>query len=332
MTAKFRLLLFLSFIPIYNVFAQYTDMINANRPGVSQGAFSVGKNILQLETGFNYGKEKHSLRNTETDAWGIDYSIRYGLLKEQLEISFMGEYQNSNVVARRDETKLSNFKSNTFGAKYLIYDPYKSLDSKLPNLRSWKANNRFDWLDLIPAISIYVGINVDFPDNPYTEKSGSTVSPKFLLATQHNWKGGFVFVTNFMADFGATNEPTLGYILTLTHATNRYFSIFIENQGISNNYYADQILRGGFATLINPDLEVDLSVSTNFKDTPSKLYGRLGLAYRLDFHKEDEYILDVYKSGKDVTKDKEKKEKRAKAEEQKKEEKRARKERRKNKS
>ena len=31
--------------------SQYTEVINSNRPGTSQGAFSVGKNVLQFELG-----------------------------------------------------------------------------------------------------------------------------------------------------------------------------------------------------------------------------------------------------------------------------------------
>ena len=48
-------LLFSVFILISNfsVFAQYTDVINSNRPGISQGAFAVGKNVLQFELGTN---------------------------------------------------------------------------------------------------------------------------------------------------------------------------------------------------------------------------------------------------------------------------------------
>lgn len=313
MSTQLRLLFFICFFPFSHVFAQYTDMINANRPGVSQGAFAVGRNILQVETGFSYGKEKHSLQKTETQGMGIDYSIRYGLLKEQLEISIIGEFQHNNITYNSGiEQRVANFKSNTVGMKYLLYDPYKEMYKDKPNLYSWRKNNTIQWADWVPAVGLYFGLNVDFPDNPLTQKNGSTVSPKFMLTTQNNWVGGWVFVTNIIADWGTTNEPSYGYIVTLTHATNRYFSIFIENQGIKNNYYADQLLRGGAATLINQDLELDLSVTVNFKDTPSKLYGRLGMAYRFDMHKQDEYLYD------DVPKGEEKDQLKKKRDEQKK--------------
>lgn len=293
MSTQFRLLFFLCLIPLSNVSAQYTEMINANRPGASQGAFAVGRGVLQLETGFNYGKEKHTLNRTETNGMGVDYAIRYGFWREQFEISIIGEYQSNDITYYNGvEQKVSNFKSNTIGAKHLLFDPYKAMYHQKPNLYSWRKNNTLQWADLVPAVSLYVGINVDFADNPLTQNTGKTVSPKFVITTQHNWVGGWVFVTNLIADWGATDLPSYGYIVTLTHATNRHFSIFIENQGIKNDFYADQILRGGAATLIHSDLEVDLSVSLNFKDTPSKLYGRLGLAYRFDMHDQEEYIYE----------------------------------------
>ena len=54
-------LLIISLLIYQNSFSQYTDIINSNRPGNSSGAFSVGKNILQIESGFFNVKEKHDL-------------------------------------------------------------------------------------------------------------------------------------------------------------------------------------------------------------------------------------------------------------------------------
>lgn len=296
MNIKLSFLFLLSFLSLSNVSAQYTDMINTNRPGGSQGAFSVGTNVLQIESGFSYGKEKHELLKTETNAWAIDYSVRYGFWKERLEVSVMGEFQSSNVTDNRSansqEYSFSNFRSNTVGAKYLIYDPYRKRELEGPNLYSWKANNRTQWADLIPAISIYAGANFDFADNPYTPEAESSISPKLVLATQNNFIGGFVFVTNIIVDRVTTDFPTYGYILTLTHATNRYFSVFLENQGLKSDFYSDQLIRGGAAALINPNLQVDLSLTYSFKDTPSRFYGRAGLAYRFDMHDRDEYLED----------------------------------------
>lgn len=283
--------------------AQYTEMINTNRPGVSQGAFSVGTNVLQFETGFSYGNQKHNLLGTDYTTFGWDYSARYGVWREELEISIIGEYRsNSGDITRGSlvtEDKFSNFRSNTIGAKYLVYDPYRKMELEGPNLYSWKANNRWQWSDLIPAVSVYAGANFDFADNRFTPGTEAEISPKVVLSTQNNWVGGFVFVTNIIADRIGTDFPTYGYILTLTHATNSYFSIFIENQGFKSDFYADQIFRGGAAILITQNLHVDLSGALNFKDTPSFWEARAGVAYRFDMHNRDEFIEEKGKAGRD---------------------------------
>ena len=314
MNIKLPFLFLLCTISFSPVSAQYTEMINTNRPGGSQGAFSVGTNVLQVETGFSYGKEKRELLKTETNGFNIDYSVRYGFWKERLEFSLMGEFQSNSVTDNRSavarEYSLSNFKSNTLGAKYLIYDPYRKRDLKGPNLYSWKANNKTQWADLIPAIAIYAGANFDFADNPFTPETEGKISPKFVISTQNNFIGGWVFVTNIIVDRVTTDFPTYGYVVTLTHATNRYFSVFLENQGLKSDFYSDQLIRGGAAALINQNLQVDLSLTYSFKDTPSKFYGRAGLAYRFDMHNKDEYLEDDANKEMKDKKEKDKKEER----------------------
>ena len=124
MNTKRCSILFILMFSFTFVSAQYTDMLNSNRPGFSQGAFSVGKNVLQFETGLGIGNEKHDLLNTETNAFVIDYGARYGFLKEELEISLMGTYQSNKTTQTlgglSNEYKESNFRSNTIGAKYLF--------------------------------------------------------------------------------------------------------------------------------------------------------------------------------------------------------------------
>ncbi len=304
--------------------AQYTETINNNRPGGSQGAFAVGTKVLQLEGGFGLGKEEHRLLQTETSAFAIDYAVRYGLFKEELEVIFNGEFQSNNITDTRTSTAgdvvYSNFRSNTLGAKYLVYDPYRKRDLEGPNLYSWKANNKFQWRDLVPAISGYVGANFDFIDNPegkftnnYTVvQEGLSISPKVAVITQNNFKSGFVLVTNIIANRVTTENPEYGYIVTLTNTITDWFSIFVENQGFKSDAYADQLLRGGAAALITKDWQVDASLLYSLKDTPTRLYGRIGVSYRFDMHDEDEFIEEKGKAGREkrrAEKNKNKKEK-----------------------
>ena len=289
-----RLYLFFILLCFTSMQGQYTEMLNSNRPGGSQGSFSVGTGVLQFESGLTFGQQEHVLKQTQTSLVNWDYAVRYGIWKEALEISFMGSFEQNAITYTHGSAQddvIANFKSNTLGLKYLVYDPYRKQEAEGPNLYSWKQNNRFQWRDFIPAVAVYAGANFDFADNPLLPpNTESGVHPKLVVSTQNNWIGGFVFVTNLFADRITTDFPTYGYILTLTHATNEFFSIFIENQGFMSDFYADQIFRGGVAALVTPDLQFDGSLSLNMKDTPGLFYGRLGISYRIDRHDRDEYI------------------------------------------
>lgn len=291
---KFFLFLTCLFFGSFSAFAQYTETINSNRPGNSQGAFAVGNNVLQLETGLRLGQREHSLRNLETNQYGIDYSLRYGLGMERLELSLIGSFlvshQNMLVGANTEEIKFSNFESNTLGLKYLIYDPYRKRSLEQWNIRSWDANFKFKWRDLIPAVSLYAGANILGGNNPYMYPEEPNISPKVALITQHNYRR-WVLVMNFIADKFASDYPTYAGIFTLTHSLNRSIAIFGEYQAIKSDLYSDDIARAGAAYLINRNFQVDLAGLINFKDTPSRWQIAVGVSYRLDMHNVDEYVI-----------------------------------------
>lgn len=282
-------------------FSQYTDVINSNRPGASRSAFSVGKNVVQFEIGPYFVKEKRTPATTyEVSGIGMDFSARYGLLREELEINIEGNYQNDTqtfTFRQGVENDRANFKFLTIGAKYLIYDPYKNEETNKPNLYSWKTNHSFKWRDLIPAISIYAGVNYDTDNNPYTAPGIEGFSPKVMIATQNNFAGGWVFVMNLIKDRIGTDQSDFQYILTLTHSFNPQWVIFGEAQGIKSDFYADNLFRVGGARLIGKNFQLDAAITFNTKDTPSVFNASIGASYRLDFHKDP--ILDNGTDAKD---------------------------------
>lgn len=276
--------------------AQYTETINSNRPGRSQGAFSVGTGVLQLESGAYFGNDNHVLRKTDTDIFGVDYSLRYGLFFEALEVSLTGAFQaeSTNILIGGNDTEFnrSNFRSNTLGVKYMVFDPARDVEPDKVNLYSWEANQRFKWKTLIPAIAVYAGANFSFGDNPYLYEGENEFTPKFALITQNNWPGGWVLVTNVILDKISEPNPTYAGIVTLTHAFTPKFAGFLEYQGIISNIYADDLARTGLAYLLTDDFQLDVSGLLNFKNTPSRWQVALGISYRLDMHKSDEYIIE----------------------------------------
>lgn len=304
--STFVLLITLSF---NSTFAQYTEVINSNRPGVSESAFSVGTGVYQLEVGAFTVKEEHALRNYDVSGFGFDFALRGGLLFEQLELQLDGVYQNDTKTDNNgfvpDPNKRSNFKNFTIGAKYLVYDPYKNAEEEKPNLYSYHANRKFSWKSLIPAVAIYAGGNFDSKDNPYTDFGIEGFSPKVMIATQNNFNNGWVFVMNLIKDRIGTDQSDFSYILTLTHSFTPQWVVFGESQGIQSDFYADNIFRFGGAYLWTKDFQLDANIAFNTKDTPSVFNIAFGASYRLDFHKDKK--IDNGTSAKDSKGEKRKK-------------------------
>ena len=273
-------------------FAQYTEVINSNRPGLSKSAFSVGTNVAQFEIGPYIVNEKHTPLQYEVSGFGADFSARYGLLFEQLELNIEGIFQSDTFTDNRSAIPLeysrANFKSITIGAKYLLYDPYKNSEDEKPNLYSYHANRKFKWKELIPAVAIYAGVNFDSNNNPYVAPGVEGISPKVMVATQHNFVGGWVLVMNFLKDRIGSDQSDFQYLVTLTKSINQQWVVFGETQGIQSDFYADNLFRFGGAYLWNKDFQLDTALTVNTKDTPSVFNISLGASYRLDFHQDKE--------------------------------------------
>jgi hypothetical protein len=274
------LLILLVFFSFSNVNAQYTDVINSNRPGKSMSAFSVGKTVFQAELGVYGVNEKHDLLDYQAKGIGSDLSLRYGAFLEQLEFIIDLQYQNDNFENYYENYNRKAFKQSIVGAKYLIYDPNKNYEEKIDVL-SWKNNHKFKFRSLLPAVGIYAGMNLNLTNNEFSFPSDPKISPKAMLITQ-NQLGKSVFVTNIIADKIGTEFPSYGYIVTLTRGFTPEWIGFIETQGYISDYYADNVLRGGAAYLIQENIQLDANISVNFKNTPSLLVGGVGISWRFD--------------------------------------------------
>jgi len=292
-------------------YSQYTEQINSNRPGYSIGAFSVGKGVIQFETGFELRNYKHNSFNQSTINGTVGFlSLRWGFLFEQLELTYDGSYMFDKFTNKLSNTpiekKRSGFLQNFLGIKYLIYDPFKKEEEV--NVYSWKANNGFKLKHLIPAVSLTVGANFDpfSTENPYPygDLFGAFYRPIFYqtlyyvapsptpltlmgtIATQSHFLGTWVFVTNFSLKRYLSEFIEKTYIITLTHTFNPLWSVYIENQGIFSERYSDNIIRAGAAYLVGDNLQVEGTIGANAKTTPNFISVNAGVSYRLDFHKD----------------------------------------------
>lgn len=307
---KKNVLFLLAFCYAVGALAQYTETINSNRPGASQGAFSVGRKVIQAELGLDFGNDTHSLRNFDADIYGVNVSLRYGFLFETLEINANIRYQVNDIAFTTGSANsqiLQGLETTQLGVKYLVYDPYKYATETV-NLYSYHANNRFKWRSLIPAVAVYGSAIFDFTVSPFREfqAAGSPlvieqgISPNIAVISQHNW-GRWVWVNNIVADRVTQDFPSYAWITTMTHAFSPKISGFAEFQLINGDLNSDNIARLGGAYLLGNNFQIDVSGLFNFKDTPSRWNVGLGVSYRLDLHDTDQQ-LEIKDDGKGASK------------------------------
>ena len=280
--------LFLTLAFCQNNFGQYTDVINSNRPGESMSAYGVGKKIIQVESGINYVSTKHDLLDYETKGINLDLVARYGFFTEELE--FIGalnlqsdKYTDNFNPFNNIEEQRTGIKAISVGLKYLVFDPFKNYEEKI-DLHSWKANHKFKWRQFIPAVSVFAGTSFNLKSNKFISENEkiSMFSPKVMLITQNIFTKGYVFVTNIFYDKITNDHKTLGYVATLTKGFNDKWTGFIENKAVSSDFYADAIVTVGAAYLISKNIQLDASISKNFKNTPDIIYGGIGFSWRND--------------------------------------------------
>jgi len=235
-----KLLYFILLFSSFFCHSQYTEIINSNRPGSSHGAFAVGVNVFQLETGISGQSLKHSnLNNSKIDGLNFNYLFRYGFLNEKLEVYLDGNIFTRNII---DNNYINDYSTNiketivgkqTLGFKYLFFDPFKNKKWHSESVYSWNASRKIKLTDFIPAISAIVGSSFNFDDriqyddlffkvkqplHPDQFSNGimrkmnfyqpeQTISPFVGIATQHHFRGKWVVVNNFFYELGLKN-PT----------------------------------------------------------------------------------------------------------------------------
>jgi len=285
------------FIGFQNSNAQYTEIINSKRPGLSESPYGVGTDVLQIEGGVFFGSVKSDQPMAKVDPFGLNLFLRYGKFIEKLEINANIAYQKNKLLYNDGITEpinISGISRLTVGAKYMIYQ--REFEDKSKEIRSWKKRNAFDKNRLIPSIGIYGGVNTNFLSDEY-KKEG--ISYKGALLLQNDFSDRLVLITNIIADNITSDYSLYSYILTMTYAMNQRWSIFVENQGdFYKNSTNDYFIAAGAAYLFTKNLQVDAAFRTNFDTENETLIASIGASYRFDWHEDEEIIPDGMKQPK----------------------------------
>ncbi len=279
------------FIGSVMVFAQYTDVINSNKPGFSESPYSVGRGVYQFESNIFLRNTAIKPTFSKPQSLGIDLLFRTSFFLDKLELNAQLTYQKDKIAFKNIFTShyfTSGLSRMTIGGKYLVYQ--QTYKDKSKEIRSWKRKNAFDITRLIPSVAVYLGMNTDFVNDIH--KTGSITPKVGIITTKPNLSRNFNVITNFYYDNIGTDFAQYSYIITLTQSFSNRWSAFFENQMVFQKYQNNINLGAGLAYLYSRNLQFNTSARFLFEGKTQGYYAGLGVSYRIDKHQDPFIELD----------------------------------------
>lgn len=248
MILRFLIFIFLFIFLSNNARAQFNDMIRTGRPGQSFEPFTVGKKVLQFQSGITYfDSEFESIKTT-----GISENllIRYGIA-ERIEfnavVSYSSDEINETVRAEGINQLDAGFRINLF---------------ERPSGFSGSWQNR---------------IKLNTVDEDFQAENTGFVSAFSLGYPALG--GGFTFNGGVLWD-GNNNGALFFYTFNYTHILSEKWILFLEPYG---NYFNEWniFIDGGIGFLINKDFQLDASVGIDIDDRRELFFVDAGFSYRI---------------------------------------------------
>lgn len=254
MKTQIHLLAFFLVISITNSFGQFSETIVSDRPGQSNSPNTVGKSVLQLQTGLQIGGGNAD--NYNRNDFELPVFVRFGIT-DKIELQTLWGLKNSTTEFYSSEFSSSGLNVANFGLRFNIFEETE----KAPALGfefSYKTRM----------------ISKDYkPDHPST---------KFNIMASKGLSDLISITANLGADFnGIGAQPDGFYTLNLVLSVNDQLSVFFENYGNFNADYFDTYLDFGGAYLLNNDLQFDLYGGFGYNDNTFDYFVSGGVSYRI---------------------------------------------------
>ena len=230
MNTKIIFLLFL--LSALSVTAQFNETIRTGRPGQAIGPFSVGRNVIQLQSGFDINRLEEKNTNINSTAYGPNAVLRIGLA-ENFEINSGIEYKSINTEIVDSNYTLKGLSSLSLGSRIHLFD-----ESKF-------------WPSLGLQISLKTKLRGDFQ----TED----LAPKLMLIGSKSISKKLSLLVNLGLDYNGNSTSPIGlYVINMGYSFAQKIGTFIEFYGSFDDTNASLFTDAGFYFLVNNNLQFDL--------------------------------------------------------------------------
>jgi len=261
---KFKLTLLFFTIPLFNLLAQTENVVNdadvlvTDRPDATEASSTVGKNVIQIETGGLYESFKDNAIKFESSTFNTTL-IRYGVLSN-MEIRLGWDFTEgvTKVNGNKLDNVTSGFSPLLLGVKIDI------------------AKEKNGW----PEIAL---IGHVFPlftaSNDYRPES-TAVDFRFSLSHTLSEKSslGYNLGGEWKSDSAAAAAIyTVAYGYSISEKIGMYLELYgdLPEDNKANHYWD-----AGLTYLVSNDLQLDVYAGTSITEGQDILVG-LGLSYRI---------------------------------------------------
>jgi len=250
-----RLILFLLFFVLPLIAqSQYAETIRTGRPGVAIGPFAVGKQVLQVQSGVNFGKSDFGSSNQRESILGIAV-IRYGIWKK-FEINGAVGYSHDKITSENEAALFKGLSVAQVGFRVLLRDGQGSG----------------------PNIGFQSRLKLNVLAKDFEQKNLANVS---VLAVSQKLGQKVGLLTNLGITWsGNESTPTTIYALNLNMPVGKRISVFIENYGSIYQQDLDTRFDTGIGFLINSDLQLDCSFGYGRNELETDYFADIGISWR----------------------------------------------------
>lgn len=252
---KAAFLIFLLVAWAYEAKSQFNETIRTGRPGQAIGAFTVGKGIFQVQSGFDYFRSANNDIGFKSEGFLNNTVVRFGLT-DPFEVSALFEYKTESVRYGGEDESQQGLSAMDVGMRYHI----------------------FTGDGLIPNVGFQIRFRLPMLSEPYEIKD---VAPRFIFATSQTLGKHFTLITNLGASWNGNNSaPTGIYIINLSFPFSKSLGSYIETYGSVHRGVFTIKFDSGIAWLLNENLQLDLHGGVSENHGVSEQFLSVGVSAR----------------------------------------------------
>jgi len=254
MKTSIIVIILIGFIIYTPSFAQYQETIASDRPGQSNSPYTVGKMVLQLQTGVQFGGGNAD--NYKRNDFEVPLFLRFGI-SDKIEINTFWGLRNTNTERFNQEFKSSGFNAANFGLRF----------------------NIFEETEKAPALGFEFTYKTKMVGEDFKPDFASA---KFNIMASKRISDLISLTANLGTDFDGYGDAPAGfYTLNLALTVTDELSVFFENYSFFNGDYFDTYFDFGGGYLINNNLQLDLYGGFGYNDDTFDYFVSGGVSYRI---------------------------------------------------